>query len=179
MNDGAAPIPMEPPCPRALEAYRKTRRGNFFRLPLEIRLKIYKYVVVYVHTPTTPAHVFPRQVKAGSCKFGWGRYNVDRSAQTPSNDADVLVPAEAPLMVTELQRTCREIHVDLATYPIFYEVSTFIFFEPVHMHVFLAAITPLRRSFIRSIKVLSDPDDMPSTATTPSWSKTHTGSRMN
>ncbi|KAI1454756.1 hypothetical protein F4805DRAFT_477268 [Annulohypoxylon moriforme] len=121
--------------------------SHFLRLPLEVRIMIYEYVLA-VGKP-----VRPTQVTTRSNKFVWGRhgkamnYNIYPNRVTARNLEDCL------LDVVSLEQVCRKTYHDLQVTPVFYKVNTFHFDFAEDLHLFLAAITPKRRESIRYLEL--------------------------
>ncbi|ORY69958.1 uncharacterized protein BCR38DRAFT_96370 [Pseudomassariella vexata] len=152
-----------PDHPTALVTDRNTALSLLLRLPLELRLMIYEYAT-YAGKP-----IWPEQVAPGSNKFTWGENEVQPAYNHPGWSMDVKVPKEGDRLVfPKLAIVCRQIYLELETWPVFYRVNQFCFRVPnsglvrsstcvdkIGLHRFLAALTPARRNMIRHIKVSS------------------------
>ncbi|KAI0837427.1 hypothetical protein F5Y06DRAFT_304790 [Hypoxylon sp. FL0890] len=116
----------------------------FLRLPIEIRIMIYEWAVA-VEEP-----IQVKQITRRSNKFVWGKCEKE---WRPGMRWILHNLEEQPLAVVSLNRTCRQIYQDLERWPVFYRVNILHFSHPIHLSVFLAAITPQRRKMIRRIQV--------------------------
>lgn len=99
-------------------------------------------LAVYVDEP-----IRPRQIIDRSNKFVWGNHDCHVSPRARK----VLRTSEQPLTAMQLPKVCRGIYKDLEEFPVFYRINKFSFLKLQDLHSFLVAITPLRRSMIRSI----------------------------
>ncbi|KAH6652915.1 hypothetical protein BKA67DRAFT_659571 [Truncatella angustata] len=108
-----------------------------------IRISIYEYALVEEQP------LLPQQVAAKSNKFLCRRSLHGRALQDMTFKGKEVT--RRVFWMSQITRTCRHFYFELENYPVFYRVNTFNFFEASMILRFLSAITPQRRSFIRSI----------------------------
>ncbi|KAK7753692.1 hypothetical protein SLS62_004314 [Diatrype stigma] len=135
----------------------------FQTLPQEIRLSIFEYVA------QEPRKIMPKQTAKGANTFfpGHGSYG-PKGRRLP----------EQPLMISPLLFVCKQWYEDLKKYPIFYRVNTFAFSHPIHLHNFLAALTPERRHMIRDIEVYPSSRNLSIAKAPNRWDSTAMGTEL-
>ena len=112
----------------------------------EIRQEIWNYAVKHDKT------IYPKQVQQRSNKF-WPYKKIatpNLTAKPKAQAEDVQLP-EPLITAVQLSLTCHQIYDEVAGSGLFYKINEITFANLRDMHLYLVAITPIRRNAIRSV----------------------------
>lgn len=152
--------------------YKKTLKNQssplFAKLPVETRREIIRLAVIadeykrrYTKMPIRPQQVFRNSNKFHRMALAeevlphnWVAYDDAEHDELVEYWFDgSFKPAKEMLVAVALSRTCRALYHDLEHWGLFYSANTFEFNNVHSAALYLAAITPRRRAFIKDIHI--------------------------